>query len=66
MEYYLDEIYKRDYLDYFGMFALGSVVPVMINQDYKTLVDMISIQKNYWKTNHCIYLVQDIHQYFHW
>ena len=47
MEYYLDEIYKRDYLDYFGMFALGSVVPVMINQDYKTLVDMISIARKY-------------------
>jgi len=45
MEYYLDEIYKRDYLDYFGMFALGSVVPIMINQDYKTLVDMIAITR---------------------
>tara|TARA_B100000287_G_scaffold427529_1_gene477306 strand:+ start:65 stop:1654 length:1590 start_codon:yes stop_codon:yes gene_type:complete len=45
MEYYLDEIYKRDYLDHFGMFALGSVVPVMINQDYKTLVDMIAIAR---------------------
>jgi 7-cyano-7-deazaguanine tRNA-ribosyltransferase len=38
---YIDEISKNQIIDRFEMFALGSVVPVMINQDYNTLVKMI-------------------------
>jgi 7-cyano-7-deazaguanine tRNA-ribosyltransferase len=39
---YIDEILKNQIIDRFDMFALGSVVPVMINQDYTTLVKMIA------------------------
>jgi 7-cyano-7-deazaguanine tRNA-ribosyltransferase len=42
MEFYLDNVLTEAILEKFSMFALGSVVPVMINQDYETLVKMIA------------------------
>jgi 7-cyano-7-deazaguanine tRNA-ribosyltransferase len=42
---YLDQVVNPDYLQYFDFFALGSVVPVMINQDYETLVRMIALAR---------------------
>jgi 7-cyano-7-deazaguanine tRNA-ribosyltransferase len=39
---YIDQVKSLDIMENFSMFALGSVVPVMINQDYVTLVKMIA------------------------
>lgn len=39
---YLDQVIQPGIIDHFGFYALGSVVPVMINQDYETLVKMIT------------------------
>jgi len=38
---YIEEIKKREYLDYFGFHALGSVVPIMAQYDYVSLFAMI-------------------------
>ena len=38
---YLDEIKKRECLNFFGFYALGSVVPIMISYDYTTLIEMM-------------------------
>ena len=42
MGHYLNKVIVPEVLSHFSMFALGSVVPVMINQDYSTLVKMIA------------------------
>lgn len=39
---YLDEVTQPEIIDNFSFYALGSVVPVMINQDYVSLVKMIA------------------------
>ncbi|MHA2098515.1 MAG: tRNA guanosine(15) transglycosylase TgtA [Candidatus Kariarchaeaceae archaeon] len=44
--YYLDNVLTDTVLEQFSMFALGSVVPVMINQDYETLVKMIATARS--------------------
>lgn len=41
LEEYLDKVITEETLQHFGFFALGSVVQVMINQEYTVLVDMI-------------------------
>ncbi len=46
LDYYLDKVLNKEILDHFSMFALGSVVPVMINQDYNTLVKMIATARS--------------------
>ncbi len=42
IEEYLEKCGTEDNLTNFGFFALGSVVQVMINQDYETMVKMIT------------------------
>ncbi|MCE7737457.1 MAG: tRNA guanosine(15) transglycosylase TgtA [Candidatus Heimdallarchaeota archaeon] len=46
MGQYLDKVITPEVLDHFSLFALGSVVPVMINQDYSTLVKMIATARS--------------------
>lgn len=46
LTYYIDKINSNDILPHFSMYALGSVVPVMIKQDYETLVKMIATTKS--------------------
>lgn len=41
IEEYIDKIGSEEIMDKFNFFALGSVVQVMINQDYSTMVRMI-------------------------
>ncbi len=42
---YLKDVKSEDIMNHFSMYALGSVVPLMIAQDYSTLVKMIAIAK---------------------
>jgi len=53
---YLEEVTKKDILEHFSFFALGSVVPVMINQDYSTLVKMIATAREYLPTTYPLHL----------
>lgn len=46
IDYYLDKVLNEETLEHFSMFALGSVVPVLINQDYDTLVKMIATARS--------------------
>ncbi|MFV2014908.1 MAG: tRNA-guanine transglycosylase, partial [Candidatus Heimdallarchaeota archaeon] len=46
MGHYLNKVIAPEVLNHFSMFALGSVVPVMINQDYSTLVKMIATARS--------------------
>ena len=56
LEDYLKKITTMDLLDNFSMFAIGSVVPVMINQDYSTLVKMIGMCRQYLPTDKPLHL----------
>jgi len=56
LRYYLTEIKERGLIDHFGFFALGSVVQVMINQDYTTLVEMIAVARQYLPENRPLHL----------
>ncbi|MHA2502673.1 MAG: tRNA guanosine(15) transglycosylase TgtA [Candidatus Kariarchaeaceae archaeon] len=47
LENYLIHVTEKDLVKHFKFFALGSVVPVMINQDYLTLVEMIALARQY-------------------
>lgn len=46
MTHYLDKVTTPEVLSNFSLFALGSVVPVMIQQDYTTLVKMIATARS--------------------
>ena len=56
LEEYLKEMSQPEILDHFSFYALGSVVPVMINQDYLTLVEMIAITRYYLPVNRPLHL----------
>ncbi len=38
---YISKIKKNNCLEFFGFFALGSVVPIMISYEYNTLIEMM-------------------------
>ncbi len=44
---YIDEIKRKEYTKYFGLHALGSVVPIMAQYDYITLFSMIKVAREH-------------------
>lgn len=56
LEEYLKFVTDNDLIRHFNFFALGSVVPVMINQDYLTLVEMIALTRSYLPVNKPLHL----------